>query len=759
MSALENPVYRFREFELEPSERRLLAAGKPITLTPKVFDTLVLLVERAGHVVSKDELMKALWPRGYVDESNLTKHIWFIRRALSGGENDTHFIETVPKVGYRFVAPVTKAARSVLAAAPDAGDSPVAGPADAGGAPQTASATRQSVRWRRPWVIAMSGGLLVGAIAWQIATRPTTLPITHRGRTVALVGFTNLSRNAKDAWVAPALTEILGAELSVAGDLEVVPNELVSDASRDVTAPATGGYAPDTLARLRRRLDVDYVLSGSYLVTGASDGAPLRVDVALQDARNGTLVASVSNQSSLSELIALTTQAGARLRDKLGIAAPGAEALGRVTSSQPPGVDVARHVGFALDALQHYDAARARDELLEAIAQAPGYAPAYVYLARAWSDLGYRDRALAAAGKATERSENLPPEQRLQADAVFASLRGDGAGAAVAWQTLVKLKPLDSEYRLQLIDAQIAAGAAPQAETTLAALRRLPAGAAGDPRIELAAARISSALDDAKGTLEHAEIALREAREHDAAGLVADAQVSLAGAQMHLNKNDEARSGLGAAIAGYGVIRNPRGEANARRALAAVLTGLNPQGAREEYQRALALYQSIGDDGGVASVYRDQCAMLWLAGDQDGARAAARSALKLSRETGDLFLQAWTLRALATIASDDAASDEVLSEYREVIALNERSGNRGGHVWSLATYADVERMRGNLDEATAYCARALQEAAALSDPQFAIYSGYTCALVHVDRGETTAARAALKEVERRDSASYATWRA
>ncbi len=109
MSALENPVYRFGSFELEPAERRLSEAGKSIALTPKVFDTLVLLVERAGHLVSKDELMKVLWPRGYVDESNLTKHIWFIRRALGDGEHDSRFIETVPKLGYRFIAPVTRA--------------------------------------------------------------------------------------------------------------------------------------------------------------------------------------------------------------------------------------------------------------------------------------------------------------------------------------------------------------------------------------------------------------------------------------------------------------------------------------------------------------------------------------------------------------------------------------------------------------------------------------------------------------------------
>ena len=66
--------------------------------------------------------------------------------------------------------------------------------------------------------------------------------------------------------------------------------------------------------------------------------------------------------------------------------------------------------------------------------------------------------------------------------------------------------------------------------------------------------------------------------------------------------------------------------------------------------------------------------MLWLSGDRDGAQAAARHALALARETGDLSLQSWTIQALATIESDDAASDEVLQEYREVVSLYERAG-------------------------------------------------------------------------------------
>jgi eukaryotic-like serine/threonine-protein kinase len=761
---LEKRIYRFGDFELEPEERRLSGSGKPIALTPKVFDTLVLLVERAGHVVSKDELMRVLWPRGYVDESNLTKHIWLIRRALGEGDHESRFIETIPKHGYRFVAPVTTSEPvpveatdvmpperllPVTATVPTVAD-PVASPvgtAEPGHAPEIARGFPLR-KLHLPWILALGvAALLIIVIAWRLHTRQLAEPIAGQpGRAVAFVGFSNLSRNAKDAWIAPALTEMLGAELNVADDLHVVPDELVRDASIDVGPPAAGGYAPQTLARLRRRLDADYVVSGSYLVSGDADNAPLRVDIALQDARNGAVLASVSSQSSLGELTELVAKMGVRLRDKLGSRPPAGSALSLVANEQPPNIDVARRMGFALDALQHYDPARARDELIEAIAQAPGYAPAYTYLAQAWSALGYHDKALAAAGQAAQNAANLPLEQRLLTEAVLESARSDWAKAVDAWQALSKLKPLNPEYRLHQIEAEIAANKAAQAQLTLDDLRRLP-DVAGDARVELAAARLAAALDDAKADDEHAERALHLAQQHDAVGLVADALLELAAAQTRLGQRDTARMNLGTAIEGYRSIRNPRGEAAARRALAAVLAYLNRgQDAREEYQRALALDQSVGDIGGVARIYRDLCEMLWVSGDRDGAQAAARHSLALSRETGDLHLQAWTLRALATIASDEAVSDEVMQEYREVTALTERSGDRGGHVWSLATYADSERLRGELDQAHTTCEQSNAEAKTLSDPQFAVYSGFTCALVAADRGETVVATNALQAV-------------
>ena len=564
------------------------------------------------------------------------------------------------------------------------------------------------------------------------------------------MGFSNLSGNAKDAWVAPAFAEMLDAELNVEDSVQSVPSELVRDASVDLSPPSAGGYSAATLERLRRRLHADYIISGSYLVSSPADNAPLRLDIALQDSHTGRMVAAISRQSDIGGLIGLASEAGAVLRQKLGASSADAQTLARVANLRPPSVDVARRVGFALDALQHYDPARARDELLEAVAESPGYAPTYTYLSQAWSALGYHDKAVAAAEQAMSRSAELPAEDNLQARAVVSGARGQWSDAAAAWDQLVAQRPGNIDYRLHAIDAQIAAGSATQARTSLADLQRASGG--DDPRVELAAARVAGALDDAKGAASYAALALQHARARDATGLAADAQVALAGARMHLNQNEAARSGLIEAIAAYRAIHNPRGEATARNDLAQVLGNLERnQQAREEYQRAMALDESIGDLGGLAQVYRNLCGMLWLAGDRAGAQSAARRGLELARETGDDAVQAWTLQALATIESDETASAAVLDEYREVVALNARGGRQTA--WPLANVADVQRQRGELKAARVTCAQSQAQAAPLSDPQFAVFTGYICGLIEMDIGDESAARTVLEEVLRRASAA------
>jgi DNA-binding winged helix-turn-helix (wHTH) protein/pimeloyl-ACP methyl ester carboxylesterase len=105
--------YRFGPFHLDVRERRLSRGNDPISLRLKVFDTLVVLVENAGRLVTKQELLDAVWPETTVEENNLNHNVSVLRKALGEPATGQQYIETVPRLGYRFVAPVEVVAAPV----------------------------------------------------------------------------------------------------------------------------------------------------------------------------------------------------------------------------------------------------------------------------------------------------------------------------------------------------------------------------------------------------------------------------------------------------------------------------------------------------------------------------------------------------------------------------------------------------------------------------------------------------------------------
>jgi len=107
MSLAEKEIYRFGHFTLDLTERVLSCEGMPVSLTPKTFDTLLCLVRNHGHVLTKDELLKQVWPDTFVEEVNLAVNISVIRKALGENPQDCRYIATVPGRGYRFVAEVS----------------------------------------------------------------------------------------------------------------------------------------------------------------------------------------------------------------------------------------------------------------------------------------------------------------------------------------------------------------------------------------------------------------------------------------------------------------------------------------------------------------------------------------------------------------------------------------------------------------------------------------------------------------------------
>jgi DNA-binding winged helix-turn-helix (wHTH) protein len=157
--------YQFGPFRLDATKRRLWRGEELVPLTPKAFDTLLVLVSRAGKVVEKDEILKAVWPDTFVEEATLAQNISTLRKALGDTETPT-YIATVPRRGYRFLETVTDGPNAAdLNAAPDSDRTPAPPPM------QPAAARK---RVERIW-IAISATLALGLVVVGIAAIRTTV--------------------------------------------------------------------------------------------------------------------------------------------------------------------------------------------------------------------------------------------------------------------------------------------------------------------------------------------------------------------------------------------------------------------------------------------------------------------------------------------------------------------------------------------------------------------------------------------------------
>jgi DNA-binding winged helix-turn-helix (wHTH) protein len=155
-------IHEFGSFRLDSAERLLVRAGQPVSLTPKTFDLLVYLVDRAGRLVTKHELMRALWPDSFVEESNLTFTVSVLRKALGDGHEGEPYIQTVPTKGYRFTAKVR-----VIPPADQVGAAP----------PEQRQSGRRPMRWpargRTKWFVAIAGASVL-ALSFYVVFRTST---------------------------------------------------------------------------------------------------------------------------------------------------------------------------------------------------------------------------------------------------------------------------------------------------------------------------------------------------------------------------------------------------------------------------------------------------------------------------------------------------------------------------------------------------------------------------------------------------------
>lgn len=604
--------------------------------------------------------------------------------------------------------------------------------------------TYKYLRRHQVGAMASAAVLLIFVAALVLELRPRELMAPPPpGSSMAIADFSNLSQDRHNDWIAAALGNELATELTSDTVMHALPGELVNAARDGLPAPSAGGYGPASLHTLRKRLGADYVLSGSYLVSGSNDAQSLRIDVAMQDARNDEPIASISQSGPLNELPRLVERAGAELRAKLKLAPSSIATPEQVARARPATFDLSRRMGLALEAMRRSDPARARDELLEAVALNPGYAPAYALLAETWRKLGYDDKALAMAEQAAAHSMGLPQQQQLQIARVLAVQKREWNKALELDTRLLHADANNPELHLAYIDDLRRAGKADEAQVALAELRKLPASR-GDPRVELAAVHIADLRDDSSAYSHHSELALALATARDEPGLAADALYDLGIARTLQGHLDEAAALMQRAIGEYHRSGNLSFEADAHAQLGSIRYQQgNPAQARSEYQSALVILQGIGNPRRMFEVYAHLYGMHWQLGDRDTAQVMLRHIAAIVDETGDAKQQAWLTSQQAELKLDASANDATLQEFRAALDQAQRSGWRELHVSNLQRMSEALRLRGELEGAERACEQARGEARQATDLLNFGAPDQRCAMVERDRGDPQSAEADL----------------
>lgn len=476
MSRQTQDFYEFGDFRVDSVERVLLRAGELVPLTPKVFDLLLLLVENNGHVVEKARLMKEIWPNTFVEEGNLTQNISLLRKVLSDGRH--HYIQTIPRRGYRFVGHVGTVdesefiieehslARVIVVEGQPApwaeGQSPIAV------SPATASVAigkaNRLTSWRlRP--LSLVALLALIAILTAIAyfssfNRPrdnTAAATPNVPRSIAVLPFQNLTTDTSDEFLGLGVTDALISKLSEIRELKIRPTSAVRKYSGPGQNAATAG----------RELDVDSVLEGSV----QRDGDQIRVSVQLIDVKEGRTLWAQAFDERFTNIFAVEdaiSEAVARAMTR-SLTTDERTRLTKHYTDNPEAHELYLQGRFYLNKFTEDGTKLARKYFEQAIARDPHYALAYSGLAEsyAFGEIGLPPqdafpKAREAAVKALDLDESLGEAHAVLAQVGFL-WDWDWAAGEVQFKRALELNPGDPEIHHMYAHYLSAMGRFPEA--------------------------------------------------------------------------------------------------------------------------------------------------------------------------------------------------------------------------------------------------------------------------------------------------------
>lgn len=668
----------FGLYEVNLQKLELRKRGLKLKLPRQSFQILAMLLERPGHVVSREDLRRALWPSDvFVNfEGSLNSAVQRLRSALQDTSQRPRYIETLPTVGYRFIANIESVTPLSTEAADDAptavsADLSVDTPSD-----ELPTLIPPADRKPRPWAAAALLFLIIAVVTLYVGYRHSSrvhrqgsvsqsqpspvIPHSLTRRSVAIIGFANVSGDARNLWLSTAFAEMLATELAAGDELRMVAGEHVARAKLELPVPSEDSYTTDTLTKIHKDLGCDYVVTGSYVVIGQEENGRLRLDARVQDALTGETVANVAVAGTRKDLFDLTSRAGKELRAKLGAGALSAAESAEVRAALPSSPEAAKLYSEGLAKLRVYDDVEASHLFEKVIDLQPEWSPAYSALASAWSALGYDAKAAIPARKAMELSRDQPERIRLETEARYYKINADWTREIEVYSRLQHLYPDDLDYWINIASAQMAMGKSGEAATTIAALQESRASGLDDPRIELTEAGIAGDLADYRRSRTLAENAARKSE-------MAGERLLLARAKM---------------MVGYAA--NNLGDF---------------KGAKEAFTVAQRMCADSGDAVGAALAKMNIGISLEEEGDFTGAKFDYEQALDVFRKKGDQASMAAALTNLSLVYMSEGDLPKAERFIRETMVISSRLNRMGKLDLEKVNLADLLLQQGKFPAA------------------------------------------------------------
>ena len=449
MSLQPKSFYEFGAYRIDARDHLLLRDGEVVPLAPKAFDLLLVLAQSSGRVLTKEELMKLVWPDSFVEEANLSRHVFSLRKALCEDGDPNKYIETIPRRGYRFIAGVIEvqdesdelvvAEHSRSRIVIEQTEAPNLA-ADYRGSDRTSRVLALSAGTKRRTVLLAlaCAGTLVLAVAFYFWKAGKTSEQTATGlKSIAVLPFKPLVASERDESLEMGMAETLITRLSSISRISVRP----------VSAARKYTKLEDEAVRAGQELMVDAVLDGSIQRVGDR----VRVSVRLVRVEQGQTLWAGQFDEKFTDIFAVQDAISRRVGDVLALRLSGEERerLAKRGTDNPEAYQAYLLGRFHLNKLNEEHTRKSIEYFDQAIARDPTYALAYAGLADSYLSLPTSANTPSSEAKIKAREAAMKAlsidDAIAEAHTSLAGVKGlyewDFAGAEREFKRAIELNP------------------------------------------------------------------------------------------------------------------------------------------------------------------------------------------------------------------------------------------------------------------------------------------------------------------------------